>query len=595
MVNCFDSLLTTYRVARIKRLSEGIVKAGEWSVADLFQEVVRKVPKKQVSFEDRRVTYAELDRLSNQMARWFLSQGIVKGTVVPLMMNNCPEYIAIWLALAKIGSAAALINTNLASHSLLHCLKTGLEQSRGGAKMVIFGDDLATRFADSSVREGLLGCGEVRNLSFLELLSSVQTVSGQTVERSHRQGVRYSDPLYYIYTSGTTGLPKAAKIPHLRFAISGQAFRILYGFRKSDVIYIPLPLYHSNGGMLGVSSAWASKMSMVVREKFSASNYFSDCRRYSCTLGVYIGECCRYILNTPEKPDDRLHPVRKMVGNGLRPDVWERFTRRFGVEMGEFYGSTEGNANLFNNQGKIGAIGYLPPLLKRIYPVKLVRYDESSGELVRDARGFCLECGPDQPGEAIGLINDRDATRRFDGYTDRSDSEKKIARDVFQAGDKWFRTGDLLRCDREGFVYFVDRIGDTFRWKGENVATTEVAEVIGRVPGIVDVNVYGVKVGDLDGRAGMAGFQGDIRFSVDELYRVVTRELPTYARPLFLREMTSTDMTGTFKHRKGDLQRMGFDPRGTLDDIYFRDDDQQTYVYLTPEMYDQIQAGMIRL
>ena len=642
MVRLRDRLALTLNVVKVKRQSKRKIKEKHWSVADMFEKTVQLYPNKTIEFKDQEITYGDLDLLSNQVAHWAAKNGIRTGTVVPLMMNNCPAYIAIWLGLAKIGASAALINTNLSGKSLLHCLQTGLEQSKGQdvceTNIIIFGEEQEDLFTEK-LREKL--AENYKDLKYFrfshsekdveepeeepntkqdeeesvpkEIVKSVITnlfdsqffyksfnqgikkASSDKVNKLLRKSVIFSDPLYYIFTSGTTGLPKAAKIPHLRFYAAGVAFKHLYGLRTTDKIYIPLPIYHSNGGMVGVGSAWATGMSMVIREKFSASKYFKDCQTHNCTIGIYIGECCRYILNSPPRGSDKNHPVRLMIGNGLRPDIWQPFVDRFNVKMGEFYGSTEGNANLFNPIGKVGAIGYLPPLLRKIYPVKFVKFNQETEELVRDVRGFCIECNYDEAGEAIGYINDNDATRRFDGYTNKDANEKKIAHDVFAKGDKWFRTGDLLKMDREGFVYFVDRIGDTFRWKGENVATTEVAEVMSQVKGINDVNVYGVKIGELDGRAGMAAIQSNDELEFTNLYQVLSEQLPPYARPLFLRELPESDLTGTFKHKKVKLRDEGFNPTEIGDQLYFRNDEEKTFIKLNASLYEEIVNGKLKI
>ena len=686
MVRLLERLALTVNVAKVKRFSKRKIREKYWSVADMFEKTVRYYPNKTIEFKNQEISYKDLDLLSNQVAHWAAKNGIRTGTVVPLLMNNCPAYIAIWLGLAKIGAAAALINTNLQGKSLLHCLQTGLDQSKGKdiseINIIIFGEEhedvltepLRNRLAENykdlkyfkfshstktdiklesrmevepepekeqepepepepekeqepepepepekeqepepepepesesipreivrSQIEKLLESqlpDEEPKLFYESFSECVKAASSNKINKLLRKSVLFSDPLYYIFTSGTTGLPKAAKIPHLRFYAAGIAFKYLYGLRETDKIYIPLPIYHSNGGMVGVGSAWACGMSMVIREKFSASKYFKDCQTHKCTIGIYIGECCRYILNSPPRGSDKNHPVRLMIGNGLRPDIWKQFVDRFNVKMGEFYGSTEGNANLFNPFGKIGAIGYLPPLLRKIYPVKFVKFNQETEELVRDSRGFCIECNYNETGEAIGYINDNDATRRFDGYTNQDANEKKIAHNVFFQGDKWFRTGDLLKMDNEGFVYFVDRIGDTFRWKGENVATTEVAEVISQVKGINDVNVYGVKISNLDGRAGMAAMQSNDELNLQNLYQVLSEQLPPYARPLFLRELPESDLTGTFKHKKVNLRDEGFNPNEINDQLYFRKDDEKTFIKLNASLYEEIIDGKFKI
>jgi len=310
---------------------------------------------------------------------------------------------------------------------------------------------------------------------------------------------------------------------------------------------------------------------------------------------VYIGELCRYLVNQPPHPKERTHHLRLAFGNGLRPEVWEEFVSRFGVkDVLEFYGSTEGNVSLFNYDRHIGAIGRVPMYLRSSFQVRLVKFDIEAETPVRDESGLCVLADPDEPGEAIGLIKD-DARNNYTGYADKAASERKILRDVITHGDAWFRTGDLMRQDKEGYFYFVDRIGDTFRWKGENVSTTEVAEVISRYPGVSEANVYGVKIDRLDGRAGMAAITPEENFKLDGLRDYLVRELPSYARPMFIRLQPAIETTGTFKYRKVDLVRDGFDPAKIEQQLYFDNPEEFRYVPLTAELYARIQSGAFKL
>ena len=603
---------TTYNVALIKKYSKKIIKKNHFSVVDLFFDLLEKCPDGKINFNNRTMTYRELNKLSNKIANWAFRMGLTNGDIVPLMLDNSPEFIAVWLGLAKIGIAAALINTNLSGNALSHCIRVALEQStprNEQAYTVIFGSNYNDRIDE--IKESLAEKFKIQYCSYdvmydttsdnIEALSEFTTyISKQfdtEISRNQRKNVTYNDPIFYIYTSGTTGLPKAAKISHLRFAVAGYAFKHLYGVTNRDSVYIPLPLYHSNGGMLAVSLAWQAKTNIAIRRKFSATSYFSDCQGVGCTIGVYIGEICRYIAKTPPSVNDLAHPVRLMIGNGLRPDIWPEFVKRFGVTMGEFYGSTEGNANLFNTTGRIGAIGYLPSILRKIYPVKIVKFDQEREDLIRNIKGRCTECEIGEVGEAIGLINDKDATRKFDGYTDKTATKKKIAENIFKQGDKWFRSGDLLKMDKEGYIYFVDRIGDTFRWKGENVATTEVSEVVTKTEAILDSNVYGVEIEGTEGRIGMAAIrlQPEMNLDFDSLYQNVNKNLPKYARPHFLRCLEAVDMTGTFKYKKVELRNEGYNPNTIQDKLYILDDSKKTYVSLTSDIYSQIQSGEIKL
>ena len=332
-----------------------------------------------------------------------------------------------------------------------------------------------------------------------------------------------------------------------------------------------------------------------MRSKFSVSKFWEDIHNYKCNVFQYIGELCRYLLAQPPGPFDKSN-IRLVIGNGLRPDIWDAFKTRFNIkQIGEFYGATEGNAGLVNYHNRTGAIGYIPPFAQRFMPIVLVKFDVETEEVIRGPDGFCIPCAAGEPGELISLIIDGDATQAFVGYTDKAATEKKILRDVFVKGDKYFRSGDLLSRDNRGFFFFVDRIGDTFRWKGENVSTGEVALVLSDIKGVKEANVYGVTIPGCDGRAGMSTLVTDTNvFDFAHAYQRIEAELPSYARPVFLRIQPEIEITGTFKHLKFNLQKEGFNPSTVVDPIYFRDDAAKTYVRLTPQLYDQIVGGALR-
>jgi fatty-acyl-CoA synthase len=337
---------------------------------------------------------------------------------------------------------------------------------------------------------------------------------------------------------------------------------------------------------------------VVLREKFSAREFWDDIARWDCTLVQYIGELCRYLVNSPPHPKERAHRLRLVCGNGLRPDIWREFKERFHIpRIVEFYAATEGNVTIFNFEGKDGAVGRIPWFLAHRFPTKVVRFDVERQQPVRNEAGFCIECGPDEAGEVIGRIL-KDSSKpgaRFEGYAMEQETEKKILRDVFAKGDIWFRTGDLMRKDADGYFYFVDRIGDTFRWKGENVATCEVAETLTSIPGVKEANVYGVRVGNLEGRAGMAALVTSESFDLAEFRRRSREDLPPYAVPLFVRMCEHSDITGTFKMRKYDLVDQGFDPNRMVDPVYFDNPETNRYESVDPTLFARIRDGQIRI
>jgi fatty-acyl-CoA synthase len=354
-------------------------------------------------------------------------------------------------------------------------------------------------------------------------------------------------------------------------------------------------MYHSVGGIVAIGAVLVHGGSVLIREKFSARQFWDDVTGFDCTLFQYIGELCRYLVQAPPHPREREHRLRLACGNGLRPDVWNAFKDRFRIpQILEFYAATEGNFSLYNAEGEPGAIGRIPPFLARRLPTALIAYDVDKGEAVRDADGFCIRCTANQVGEAIGRIASSGGGH-FEGYTNERDSKKKVLRDVFEPGDAWFRTGDLMRRDERGFFYFVDRIGDTFRWKGENVATSEVSQALTECPGVVEANVYGVSVPHTDGRAGMAALVVDAGLDLAQLRARLAERLPDYARPLFLRILPAMEVTATFKHKKSDLARAGYDPSATEDAIYFNDAASGGFMRLDQALFRRIQDGKLRI
>jgi len=544
-------------------------------------------------FEGERLTYRQLDALANRFAAWADAAGVKRGETVAVFLPNRAEYVPAWAGLAKVGVAAALINNNLTGAALAHCL------SISGADHVI--TDAETAHALGSIRQGLPRPLSVwlidgapdehqRKLDLKE-----PKLAPERPPRARRAGLKARDVALYIYTSGTTGLPKAAKITHTRAQLYMRAFAGATNAKPDDVLYCALPLYHSTGGLCGVGAALLRGATLVLRRKFSVTHFWDDINQHGCTIFVYIGELCRYLVNHEVQPGETTHKLRLAFGNGMRPEVWEEFQRRFRVpRVLEFYGSTEGNVSMFNFDGKPGSIGRVPHYLRKRFTVRLVRFDVENEIPVRGPDGLCIECDTGEVGEAIGLIG-ADARTGYSGYADKAASEKKILRDVFEKGDAWFRTGDLMRQDAEGYFYFVDRIGDTFRWKGENVSTTEVAEAVARYPHVEEAIVYGVKLDKLDGRAGMAAITPGEKFDIGDLPAFVARELPAYARPIFVRLQPAAETTGTFKYRKVDLVEDGFDPAKIEHPLYFLDPDANAYVPVTVALYARIQNGAFKL
>ena len=357
-----------------------------------------------------------------------------------------------------------------------------------------------------------------------------------------------------------------------------------------------LPMYHATGGLCGVGCALMKGGAVIVRPKFSASKFWDDAVKYKATLFMYVGELCRFLLSAPPHPNERKHNIRYIIGNGLREEVWRSFVARFDIpSVIEFYGATEGNVSLINLNGRIGAMGRVPAYLKSRFNIEIVAHDVESGTIPRGSDGFCILAAHGETGELLGEIRSDDARFRYDGYQDERATQKKILRNVVTKGDAWFRTGDLVRRDAQGYIYFIDRVGDTFRWKAENVATGEVAAVLSQNPNIVQANVYGVKVPGTDGRAGMASIVSSGDLDLQKLHADVTAALPHYARPVFLRIGEETDTTGTFKFKKTNLVKAGFDPKNTNDALWVASPISGAYEPIDAAMFEKIMNGDLRL
>jgi fatty-acyl-CoA synthase len=583
----------TARALRLARRVLALKPDGELTVVDALEASARRAPERTaLRFEERRLSYRELDAAANRVARWARGQGVGRGDVVALLMENRPEYVTTWLGLAKLGATVALLNTNLTGAPLAHSLRVS------GAKQLVLGAELGERCAPALAQletAPLVWAQGGGAEGAQDLDAALAAESGRALGPGVREGLRASDNLFYIYTSGTTGLPKAANFSHHRFLVMAAGFGISSDLTPADCSYVALPLYHSAGGVAAAGAALVAGATVALGRRFSASRFWSDCVRHEATVFQYIGEICRYLLAAPTHPDETRHRLRIAIGNGLRADVWPAFQERFHIpRILEFYGATEGNVSLMNTRGRVGAVGRLPWALRRRMGTRLVKFDVEREEVVRGPDGLCIECAPGEAGELLGAIGPR-ALVKFEGYSDAQATERKILRDVFERGDAYFRSGDLLRCDAEGFYYFVDRIGDTFRWKGENVATGEVAEVLGTCPGVREANVYGVRVPQQEGRAGMAAIVAAAELDLAALYTHAARNLPAYARPLFLRIQPELEITGTFKHRKVELAREGFDPARVVDPLYFADAAAGTYVPLDAALHARIAAGELRL
>ena len=543
-----------------------------------------------IYYEDEKISYKELIDRSNKYAQWFLKNNLAKGDVVALMMENRPEFLACWIGITQVGGTVALINTNLGGQPLDYSL--GISQ----ANNLILGSELLESFSTANDKTknkfNTWVQGNYQESNYFENINKVlEDLPSEKPKINYT--VTNDDDGLYIYTSGTTGNPKAATISHKRLRLMMLGFKGAIQPNKDDRVYNVLPLYHSAGGVIAVGLALTSGASLVLKRKFSVNDFWDDVNKYGVTIFQYIGELCRYLLNAPEHKYEKSHNLRMACGNGLRPDIWDAFKDRFKINnILEFYGATEGNVSLMNYDGKSGAIGRIPKYIEKILNVHIIKFDIEKEEPIRDENGFCIPCDVNEVGEAIGKIAIEGS---FEGYVDKEATKKKILSDVFEKGDQYFRSGDLLSKDDLGYVYFADRIGDTFRWKGENVATSEVAEAFVGFDGILEANVYGVSIPGSDGKAGMAALSTNKDIDLVKLYQKLSSSLPAYAQPLIIRIKNEIEVTGTFKHRKVELVKEGYDPKNISEPLYFCDHQSRKYVPLDNDLFGSIDNQEIKL
>ena len=565
------------------------------SLGTIFEDTVARHPDNiMLLFEGRQWTYSEFNGWVNQFARLLASKGISRGDTVALIMENRAEYVLSMLALVKLGAAASLVNNSLSGAALVHCIKAT------DASACIVGDERASVLDEVRDELGFEGRANYLWLQDTDDETVPEWATDAETEMAFMasgnlevtRDISAGETALYIFTSGTTGLPKAAIVMHRKILAAGQGIgKIGFRIKPEDRLYLCLPIYHITGmgpGFCGFISAGGS---IFLRRSFSASSFWPEIQQYQANCFIYVGELCRYLSMQPERPEEKNNPLQKMLGNGLRPDVWEEFKSRFGVQrICEIYGSSEGNVSFLNLLNKDKTIG------AAITKVALVQYDAENDAIVRDINGHCIEVPVGEPGLLLGEIN---ARAGFDGYTDPDATAKKIVENVLSEGDRWFNTGDLIRQVDVGFALglkhfqFVDRTGDTFRWRSENVSTNEVGEVLNGHPQINMANVYGVEVPGAEGRAGMVAFAlEEGQFDIAALTDLVERELPSYAQPVFVRIQRSLATTGTFKLLKGELREQAYhlDKVGD-DEIYVRKPRSDGYERLDTAYYPKILDG----
>jgi citronellyl-CoA synthetase len=565
------------------------------SLAHSFEQSVEKYKNKDfIFFEDQTWTYSEINNTANILAHKLIEDGISHGDKVILFMENRPSYVSTILALNKIGAIGVLINTSLKGEPLIHCINSS------NSKKCIFGAELSGSLEgvlssiNITAKSNIYWVQDLPNGNCPEWATDINKILdlSKTDNLSETNNVTAKDIAFYIFTSGTTGVPKAALFPNVKIvASSTNITRGGYRMNSEDCLYNCLPLYHSTGMMLGLCACIHVGASTFIKRKFSASSFWKEVKKYNTTAFIYVGELCRYLSLQDPVDEEKDNPITKMVGNGLRPDLWDCFRNRFCVDrICEIYGASEGNGFFMNLLNKDQTIGMTNN------KIELLEYDIGENKLKKDIDGNFIRVKENQPGLALVEIG---PNAIFNGYTDKKASDEKIFRNVFNDGDSWFNTGDILKTMDVGFALgrkhyqFVDRVGDTFRWKSENVSTNEVAEILNLFNQVNMANVYGVKIPKSEGRAGMVAFNCELKeFKWSDFSKFVAEKLPKYAQPIFIRIIKELETTGTFKLKKNDLREEAYHlDKIKGDQIYIKKPGNSSYEVLDRSYYDIIMSG----
>lgn len=594
--NTLEVLASIPRLLKLKKGMSGKSPDIKDSIVHRFEITANQFPNREaIIFENQSISWGDLNKSANKIANTLKTEGIASEDVVSLFMENRIEFIAAWFGIMKTGAAPALINTNLRAEPLRHCI------TLINSKLCIFGSELADAMEEVHNDVGLknesdffaVPDGETNTVP--EWSRNLDTLAHNQSDANlpESQNITLGNVATHIFTSGTTGLPKAAIQKHSRVLQVAELVHTV-GLRcdETDRIYLTLPLYHATGLLIGAGAAFSSGACLILRRKFSASNFVSEVKEHNVTAMVYIGELCRYLVNQAATGEESKTKLRTAIGNGLRPDIWHEFKNRFGIKrLIELYAASEGNAafaNLFNKDQTVGFTSN---------PVALLKYDIDSDEIQRGEDGFCIKVEEGEAGLCIAKIS---TDTPFEGYTNKEATEKKVLRNVFEKDDAWFNTGDLLKTVDVGFALnyphyqFVDRVGDTFRWRAENVSTNEVAEIINGFDQVDISNVYGVEVPGAEGKAGMATLvlnESEGALDLERFSEFVHSNLSHFARPVFLRVQTEMEITGTMKLIKTDLRKEAFDIQTIADPIFVLKPRSERYEPLNEEFYSTIQNG----
>ncbi|MGE5390202.1 MAG: long-chain-acyl-CoA synthetase [Deltaproteobacteria bacterium] len=563
--------------------------------SELERQAVQRADATALIFEDRFITFRELNEEANRYSNLFAGMGFKKGDVVALLMENRPEFLIAASGLSKLGIIVSLINNGVRGEVLAHALNIC------NARSLIVGGELLPAFMEIKDQVKLTAPARIfiedegRGVELPPGLEDIRSLLGtQNTDNPLSTGqVTSDDIIVYIYTSGTTGFPKACAVTQKRWLVLGNIFTLFGGLNPQSIQYMVLPLYHNSGFDIGYSILLVSGSTMVLRRKFSARAFWEEVRKYQANLFIYVGELCRYIFNQPERPDDADNPLEMITGNGMRGELMEPFRKRFGIKvLKEVYGATEGVGSFLNIEEIPGMCGNL--VLGGMRQGEVIKYDLDEDVIVRNEKGFAVKCEQGDIGLLVCEINQLNV---FAGYVNNPEAtEAKIMRDVLAPGDKYFNSGDLVQLHDREYISFVDRLGDTFRWKSENVSTNQVSNVIDKFGQMEDSNVYGVKVPGMEGRCGMVAIKLQDGAVVDweRFSDYVNEKLPSFARPYFVRIRPEIDATNSFKQVKKGLQQEGYDPNIINDPLYFLHPDLCRYIPLTPEVYQDIVEQKVR-
>ena len=549
------------------------------SLLNFFDNNVKKRPNDiAFIFEGVEITWKEADEQTNKYAGFLKSQNINKGDCFAILMDNSPDFLMLLLASFRVGSLAALINTTVSGEGLKHVIGiSNVKLITAGASHL---EKLSSALGDSDLKNIPI-FGMEDNEKIPDQVEDIKKLSKQFSTFIPYQPIM-KDVAAYIFTSGTTGLPKAALVDHAKLVKGSFAGHFLcFNFNKNDRLYMTLPLYHSTGLILGWAASLRSGCPNVIKSKFSASDFWNDVKKYNVNKFIYVGELCRYLMNLPPSDGDRDNPITQISGNGLRPDIWESFQKRFNInKIVEIYGATEAVGMTINSFGRSGMIG------RKRSDSTIIHCNKDDGSPILNDEGFCTKVSEGETGLYIQKIS---SSAKFQGYLDAQASNKKILQNVFKTGDQYFNTGDLITLHDNNWLSFADRVGDTYRWKSENVSTMEVAAILNNASGVMDCNVYGVQVDSAEGKAGMAAMNVSDEFSFISFIEHVNKNLNTFQKPYFLRLTKEMQTTGTFKHQKEDLKKQGFNPSLIKDKLYFLQKDN--YVEIDQALYNRIHSG----